>query len=240
MAREHVLQALLSIMSSATSSPWKSGTAGVKGELPLRWALRGRDPVEVVAASGLALDEVERALCETRREGEPGRDHQRLLRAGDDDVDAPFVLLDSAAPRPETASTTSKTPWRLVTSAIAWTSLTMPCSSRSAWRRRSRTRVLGQQAVELGRRRAARPSPALALTLSAVRLVELDPALAELAAQAAASALAPGRDQVRDGGIHRARPLGGEGQDIVLRSGRPSAASPAPARESSTKRGPRW
>ena len=78
---------------SATSSDATSETAGVNGVDPVSSDALHSLPVEVEARRRRPRD----ALPRRRRDGrerEPGRSHERLLRAGDDDVEAPGVGLE--------------------------------------------------------------------------------------------------------------------------------------------------
>ena len=76
---------------SATSRPCTSETAGVKAASKICLRLARPLPVEVEARQRPAR--VPGALRDGD-EREAGRRHQRLLRAGDDDVDAPLVGLE--------------------------------------------------------------------------------------------------------------------------------------------------
>ena len=91
VAGEDVVQALLLDQAERDVEPEEQRHGGRERARALALALGGAAPVEVVAAFAALRRVLERALGD-RREGEPGRAHQRLLRAGDDDVDAPLVL----------------------------------------------------------------------------------------------------------------------------------------------------
>ncbi len=102
-----------SIRSSATSRPWKRVTGGREGRVALALGLRGPDPVEVVAAA---------RPCLRRSRARSGRRRRTPGRAGSSapsgepatTTSTPHSsCLSSAAPRPETASTTRSAPRRL-------------------------------------------------------------------------------------------------------------------------------
>ena len=66
--------------------------------------LPGRRPVEVIARHPRLFVHPHGPLANAH-ESQARRRHERLLRAGDDDVDSPLVGPQSTGPRPETAST---------------------------------------------------------------------------------------------------------------------------------------
>ncbi len=123
----------------------------------------------------------------------------------------------SAAPRPETASTTRMTSCRRATSAIACTSWTMPVEVSDSVANATFTSVFSPSSRSISRGiEALAPAGLVAHELGAVGLAELDPALAELAGRAREHLVARA-DEVGDRGLHRARAAGREREHLVLR-----------------------
>ena len=182
----------------------------------LRLALRGLAPVEVVAAAGLAFA-ASSARSLTEAKARPGGVMSAFCEPATTTSTPHASCSSRAAPRPETASTTSSAPWRLTTSAIAWMSCTMP--GRGLAQRGEDdldARVLPQQAVDVGRIEAHAPARLVADEVGPVGLAELDPALAELA-RGQRERLGPRAHEVGDGGLHGARAARGEGEHGVAR-----------------------
>ena len=155
------------------------------------------------------------ARSEIDGEREAGRCHQRLLRAGDDDVDPQASVSSGTAPRLEIASTTEITPASLQAAASCSMSETTPVDV-SEWTRKATPAPLSARRARdvLGLRRLA-PRVVQRDDVAAVGGAELLPARAELSVRDDERLLA-GRDQVREGRLVRARAGGGEEEDLVL------------------------
>jgi hypothetical protein len=172
-------------------------------------------PVEVVAAATLGVGSGERALGD-RRERQAGRRHQRLLRAGDDDVDAPRVLLE---PRGAEAGDGVDDEDRVVAAHDLGDRLDVVDDARGRLAERREhdldARVLGQQTIEVGGVEADAPARLMLDQVGPVGLAELDPALAELARRRC-ERLGARADEVRHRRLHRTRPARGEREHRVL------------------------
>ncbi len=208
VAGEDVLEALLLDHVERDVEAQEQRHGRRERAVALALALGGLVPVEVVAAVGLLGGVVERALADaTRSRGRagtsaPSGSRRRRRRC------PTSSWRSSAAPRPETASTTRMAPWRLATSAIAGD--VVDDAGRGLAQRREDDLdavVLGQQPVDLARVQPLAPAGLVADGLAAVGLAQLDPALAELAGRARQHRLA-GADEVGGGGVHRARAAG--------------------------------
>ena len=172
-------------------------------------------PVEVEARERRARA----SLPRRRRDGderEPRRRHQRLLRAGDDDVESPRVRLErhraearDRVDHRERARLAGRGRQRLDVRDDARRRL------RVHEERDLRARLLEPRAHVVGLRRLA-PRVAQLLHVGAVRAGDRDPAVAELARRDAEHALA-GREQVHDRGLERGRARRGEEQDVGAR-----------------------
>ena len=176
----------------------------MNGLAPLAWLFGAAAPVEVVAAGGLGGGLLQRALGD-RREREPRRRHQRLLRAGDDDVDAPVVLVQ---PRGAEARDGVDGEQRAVAAHDLGDRLHVVDDPGRGLAERAEddldARVLLQRAVDLGGVDPHAPARLVADELGAVGLAELDPALAELAGRQR-QRLGARAHEVGDGRLHRAR-----------------------------------
>ena len=169
-----------------------------------------RDPVEVEAARRL------RPLQHVRRHGdhrEPGRGHQRLLRAGDDDVDPPRVRLErDRTERRDRVDHERRVADRLLDGAHVGDDAG------------GRVGLLAQHEVDTGLRHR-RPdlagignlSPFVAdrLHVDAVLLADRDPALPERAVADDGDPVARFAE-VRDRRLHRPRARGAEQQHVGL------------------------
>ena len=146
-------------MSSATSSAWNSGTAGRERRVALALGLGRLAPVEVVAAARDAPRRSPAPSARPTRTPRPGRDHQRLLRAGDDDVDAPLVLLELG--RAEAGDGVDGEQRAVLVDDLG-DRLDVVDDARRGLAQRGEhdldAVVLGQQAVELGRVEALAPA----------------------------------------------------------------------------------
>ena len=170
-------------------------------------------PVEVVPRRGRAPLRLPTGLGDCGY-GEPRRRHERLLGTGADDVDPPRVHLQrqgaEARDRIHDDVRTRRPDGLRVCLQVR----------DDAGRRFGVRQQHGAGVAELGelrgdvlRPRDLAPLVAQSGDLAAVPLGDLDPALAERAGGDDEDAAA-GSAQIRDGGLHGARPGGGEQQDI--------------------------
>ena len=187
------------IRPSATSRLRISDTAGVNAASSLSCAFLLRAPVEVEAARRLRTRE---HLLRHRDHREPGRAHQRLLRARDDDVDPPRVGLErDGAERRDRVDDERRVADRLLDRAHVGDDAGRGVGLLAEHELDAR---LAHGGADLVRIRRLAPLVADRLHLDAVLLADRDPALAEGAVADDRDAVA-GRAQVRDGRLHRAR-----------------------------------
>ena len=216
VAGEDVLQALLEDHVERDVEADEQRDGGREGGVALALGLEVLGPVEVVAAARGCRRRSRRALSETDANARPGGHMSAFWEPATTTSIPHSSWRSSAAPRPETASTARITSWRLQTSAIAWTSWTMPVLvSRERGEGDVDLGVLGQEAVELRGVETLAPAGLVAHEIAAVGLGELDPALAELAGRGGQHGLA-GADEVGGGRLHRAGAAGGEDEHVVL------------------------
>ena len=211
-------------------APRKSGTAGVNGRRALALALRRLAPVEVVAAAAVAVPRRSSARWETEANASPGGIISAFCEPATTTSTPHSSCSHSAAPRPETASTTSIAPWRWTTSAIAWTSWTMPVEVSLSV---AKTTSMPACSVAGGRSRpgrGARPSPARSARARRRRPRRARSSARRTCPRRSASTFVPGPHEVGDGGLHRARAARREHEHVVARCGRPAAGAPARAR----------
>ena len=156
---------------------------GRERAVALALALGGLAPVEVVAAAGLRARRSSSARSETRREARgragtsaPSASRRRRRRR----PTRPGAARRRRGPRRRRRRGSRR--GACATSAIAWTSWTMPVEvSLSVAKTTSMPSFSRQQPVDLGGVEALAPARLVADELGAVGLAELDPALAELA-----------------------------------------------------------
>ena len=216
VAGEDVLDALLLDHVERDVEAEEQADGRRERAVALALALRGLAPVEEVAAGRDLGSVVERALADGG-EAEAGRAHQRLLRAGDDDVDAPGVLAQLG--RAEAGDGVDDEDGAVALGDLGDRLDVVDDAGRGLAQRGEDDLdpvVLGQQPVDLGRVQPLAPAGLVADGLAAVGVAELDPALAELAGGAGQHGLA-GPHEVGHRGVHRARAAGAEAQDVVGR-----------------------
>ena len=205
MPLEAASRPLSSSRPSATSRATISDTAGVKALSTFCLRVARPLPVEVVARQRRPGD----LLPGGGRHGggrEPGRRHQRLLRAGDDDIEAPVVHLQRTAPRLETASTTAgrPRPWRR--------------RPATECRRRRRSRSPSGRGRRATRARSSgRGPPAASLPTywlprpRSRRCAPLTPSARRSGPRRPPERTLTGEQEVDDRRLERARPRAGEG-----------------------------
>ena len=191
----------------------RRGEGGVRRVLAL--AGRGQRPVVVVAAAGGPGRSLHRPIRD-RREGETGRTHQRLLRAAQDNVDAPLILgqLDGSDARDRVDAED-----RVVPAGDLAERADVVHDAGRGLRVGDEDRPRGPvERGELGVDPVGidplAPFEGDVVHVGAERLAELGPALPELAAGGDDRRLT-GDDEVGDGRLHRAGPGGGEAEDVV-------------------------
>ena len=183
---------------SATSRPRISETAGVNAASKTSLRLPRAAPVEVEAAR--LRQPVPEAVGDARHR-EPGRAHQRLLRAGEDDVDAPRVGLErDRAERRDRVDDEHRVAdrglQRLHVGDDAGRGLGLGAEDDAG-------AALGDCRADLVGGRHLAPVVREPLHVEAVLLADRDPALAERAGGDDRDAVGR-RAEVRDGGVHRA------------------------------------
>ena len=216
VAGHHIVEALVLDHAERDVEPEEQRHRGRERARALALALRGAAPVEVVAAAAAGLGVLERALGDAR-ERQPGRAHQRLLRAGHHDVDAPLVLpqLGGAEAGDGVEGEDRAVPGGDLGDRL---DVVHDAGRGLAQRREHDLDVLvTQQPVDLRRVEPLAPARLVAHEIGAVGLAELDPALAELARRARQHLVA-GADEVGDRRLHRARPARGEREHVVARA----------------------
>ena len=217
VACEHVLQALLLDQAERDVEPEEQRHGGRERARALALALGGLAPVEVEAAAGRA-SAYSSARADTDANASPGGHIERLLRAGDDDVDAPVVLAQLG--RAEARDGVDGEDDAVALGHLGDRLDVVDDAGGGLAERRERdldALVLGQQAVDRGRIQARAPARLVAHLVGAVRLTEADPALAELAGGAHED-LVTGAHEVRERRLQRTRTARGEREHVVLRA----------------------
>ncbi len=178
-----------------------------------------RAPVEVEAAR--RLDAREHVLGDGDRR-EPRRRHQRLLRAGDDDVDSPGVGLERDGAERRDGVDDEK---RLADLLLDRTHVGDDAGRGVGLLAEDELDAgFAHRGAHLGGVGSLAPLVADRLHIEAVVLADRDPALAEGAVADDGDAVAR-RAEVRDRRLHRARAGGGEEQHV--RAGAVDVAQPA-------------
>ena len=216
MARADGVESLLEQQAECDIERNDERDGGRERAVELGLRLPGSLPVEVVARQRRARRELPRGLGDGDR-GEARWRHQRLLRAGDDDVEPPVVGLerDGAEARDrvhddERAGGLGGGRERLQVADDARRRLRMDEEDE-------RDRLeLGEPARELGGGRRLAPLEAQLLDLAAVAPGHRRPALSELAGRDGEHAVA-GRAEVDDRRLEGAGARAGEEEDVRAR-----------------------